>query len=784
MLCGTCERIDFRKYIDVPMRHEVALGQLREIRRKSDGCSFCSLVCFAIQKVSTTQKASTTVSVQNRIWLTNQMSWKRSIVFAPYDGERIERYSTTKEVTADAQARAGNTAYRFVLLNREGAEVGEIQHIPTPGFAIVPLASGRRVHQDNADIELIRRWLTQCHRVHGVFCEESGKAARTLPHIRVIDVQTNLIIEAPNPCRFIALSYVWGGKSNFALLNRKDLLLDDRGSPFAHLPQKLPQTIGDAIHLCRLLEERYIWVDSLCIVQDSAEDKKTQMEHMDAIYNSAFVTILAASGTGADDGLAGISRSRPKAQKVRLVKGSQYAVPLPAYMDVLSDSSIAWNTRGWTFQEKVLSKRMLVFTDCQVYFQCSNMVWYEDAAMETEGSQDKATINWRPLRWAADRTPHSPQDGLELGTVAGEYLLGKLSERLNRGRNTSLVNTLGMIGMVLGKGIFRKNDTLRAGKYSLNGFANDKHFGQVALVALNRIKFATYILAIQEYKGRNLTNQADGVNAIQGVLKTLSEQWGAFHSGLPESHLASALLWGPPTHGAIRQYSIEEAPFPSWSWARWSFPQGIAWQTPKPSWAKLGSRAYLVKPSAVTELTSASSDPEPLYNEQPPVINYRSLSPQARRHLDIIGELLCMNCVIIRVQIGGIWKGSSDAAEGTIKEYYLKLQNGDIVGHIRMSTEERGCCGERVQEFVTVCWETGYDGPSIPSHLIPTKTISTGTEENPRTETVNMSPREYPTASVFLVRWKNEIAERVALGHIVGKPWESCDRERRWTLLG
>lgn len=175
-------------------------------------------------------------------------------------------------MTANAQARASNIVYRFVLHNAEDDEVGEIHHIPTLGADIVPLASGRRAHQDNAEIKLIRQWLTQCHRIHGVFCEESGKAARTLPDIRVIDIQTNLIIEAPNPCRFIALSYVWGGKSNFALLNRKDLLLDGHGSPYAPLPQKLPQTIQDAIHLCRLLEERYIGVDSQCIVQDSAED--------------------------------------------------------------------------------------------------------------------------------------------------------------------------------------------------------------------------------------------------------------------------------------------------------------------------------------------------------------------------------------------------------------------------------------------------------------------------------------------------------------------------------
>lgn len=779
-ICEICERVDFQEYIDTPMRREVPLGQLGEIINKKDRCSFCSLVCFAIHK------GPTTVSVQNTIWLTNQKSWKRSIVFAPYDKKRMERYSTTKEVTADAQARAGNTVYRFVLLNREGVELGEIQHIPSQLSAIVPLASGRRVCQDNVDIKIIRRWLTQCHRVHGVFCEESGKAARTFPHIRVIDIQTNLIIEAPHPCRFIALSYVWGGNANFALLNRKDLLLDERGSPYAHLPQQLPQTIQDAIQLCRSLQERYIWIDSLCIVQDSPEDKEIQMEHMDAIYNSAFVTVVAASGTGAHDGIAGISRSRRKAQKVRFVRRSQYAVPLPAYMDMLSDPSIAWNTRGWTFQEKVLSKRLLVFTDWQVYFQCSNMVWYEDVAMETEGSQEKATINWRPLRWAADRTPHSPQDGLELGTVAGEYLLDKLSTKLNGNQKLSTVPVVfSVLGYLYNMSRFSKNDTLRGGKYSLRGFANDKHFGQVALVAMNRIKFGTNILAVQEYKGRDLTNQADGVNAIQGVLKTLSEQWGAFHSGMPESHFASALLWGPPRDGTIRKYSIEEAPFPSWSWARWSLPQGITWQTPNPSWAKMGSRAYLVRPSGVTELTSASSDPEASHDFRPPRVNYRSLSPQTRRHLDKIGELLCMNCSTIKVQIGGIWKGSTHAASETIMEYFLKLKNGNIVGHIRMSAGERELYGQKEQELITVCWQTGYDGPRIPNHLTPTKQINTsGDSENPNWVTVNMTPREYPTASVFLVRWENEIAERVALGHIVGEPWDLCSRERRWILLG
>ena len=134
------------------------------------------------------------------------------------------------------------------------------------------------------------------------------------------------------------------------------------------------------------LGERYLWVDSLCIIQDNPHDKNAQMSHTDAIYSSAFVTIAAASGSHADAGLAGVSRPRDVAQRTALIDGLRYSIPMTGYMSVISDPALVWNSRGWTFLEKVLSKRLLVFTGYQVYFQCSNMIWCED----TDGNGGKS----------------------------------------------------------------------------------------------------------------------------------------------------------------------------------------------------------------------------------------------------------------------------------------------------------------------------------------------------------------------------------------------------------
>ncbi|KAI9768672.1 MAG: hypothetical protein M1839_003980 [Geoglossum umbratile] len=75
---------------------------------------------------------------------------------------------------------------------------------------------------------------------------------------------------------------------------------------------KIPTTVRDAIEVVKALGERYLWVDSVCIAQDSAEDKRHVIGNMHMIYSSATLTIVAADGKDAEAGLPGLhSNSRP-----------------------------------------------------------------------------------------------------------------------------------------------------------------------------------------------------------------------------------------------------------------------------------------------------------------------------------------------------------------------------------------------------------------------------------------------------------------------------------------
>ncbi|OCK87484.1 HET-domain-containing protein, partial [Cenococcum geophilum 1.58] len=206
------------------------------------------------------------------------------------------------------------------------------------------------------NLPLIQSWFHRCQRIHGRSCEESGNAATNLPWFRVIDVHTRNVIVAPADCRYVALSYVWGGMEQ----------------EYLPLPKRLARTISDAFSVVKSLGERYLWVDALCIMQDSRDDRHDQMMRMDAIYSSAALTIVAVSGSHSNVGLPGISIPRQYGQHSELVRGLRFAVNLPSYTALEQDNKLIWNSRGWTFQEKIMSKRLLLFTDYQAYFRCSN----------------------------------------------------------------------------------------------------------------------------------------------------------------------------------------------------------------------------------------------------------------------------------------------------------------------------------------------------------------------------------------------------------------------------
>ncbi|KAI0630009.1 heterokaryon incompatibility protein-domain-containing protein, partial [Trametes polyzona] len=169
---------------------------------------------------------------------------------------------------------------------------------------------------------------------------------------------------------YLALSYVWGPASdqphcttraNFATYVREGI--DSK---------TLPQTIRDAIHVVRALGYRYLWLDSLCIIQNSTKDKHREMVRMRHVYRDAALTIVAASATRAGEGFL---HERPSPPSVALPIVVGPSTQLQVGTVHLTDrprpgSGEPIDKRAWCLQEVLMSPRSLIFTSRTLVYRC------------------------------------------------------------------------------------------------------------------------------------------------------------------------------------------------------------------------------------------------------------------------------------------------------------------------------------------------------------------------------------------------------------------------------
>jgi hypothetical protein len=109
---------------------------------------------------------------------------------------------------------------------------------------------------------------------------------------------------------------------------------------------------------------------------------------MASIYGLASVTIIQASGLSADSGLPGIQGTpRHKVQVPFTIKGVTLLETLDPAVPEESMSYLGeyWNTRGWTFQERLVSGKVLIFTPEQVYWEWEKAAWCEDSFLGAPG---------------------------------------------------------------------------------------------------------------------------------------------------------------------------------------------------------------------------------------------------------------------------------------------------------------------------------------------------------------------------------------------------------------
>lgn len=214
--------------------------------------------------------------------------------------------------------------------------------------------------------------INECYETH-TECQRKSQCSLP-PGFRVIDVSRRCLVEKSS-CRFVALSYVWGSNPQPSLLAASRATVDGMKKDGGLPALKMPQTIENAIEICVRMGERYLWADRLCIIQDDADDKKNQIEAMGDIYSSAQIVLVAAYGDSMEFGIPGVGGPRKTVQHSEDVLDLRITNVI---RDVKDDPLDTWTTRGWTYQEAVLSNRRLYFTNTRAFFECERFICHED----------------------------------------------------------------------------------------------------------------------------------------------------------------------------------------------------------------------------------------------------------------------------------------------------------------------------------------------------------------------------------------------------------------------
>ena len=379
-LCDQCGTINFEKALHGPISDQ-QLGLLNDISARASICDFCDLVSSVVTRKL--QNYAKFKPVPDGIPIVCTLDGP-----VTYHGSGVESHIRIK--FRDKEAK--HISYTDHL-----AEC-QLRFCPAPP----PTADGiltwnycrkfsGRIVGPKVDTEFLRRWLQLCESHHCVQCSQPAwiDPSELPSKLCVIDVNQMNVVNALKQCRYAALSYVWGrscandyfrtSKDNFEALQQEQGLR----------PQCLPQTVKDAIDLVREMGEKYLWVDSICIIQDDLVVVNAQINQMDLIYAQAVFTIVAATGENADAGLPRLHN--PNMSVPQKLCQVERCLDIMTEIDARQSQYLknAWRTRGWTCQEDLLSKRQLVFTDTQVFWRCLEDSWTEEIVTEPSGLDDK-----------------------------------------------------------------------------------------------------------------------------------------------------------------------------------------------------------------------------------------------------------------------------------------------------------------------------------------------------------------------------------------------------------
>ncbi|EMT74574.1 hypothetical protein FOC4_g10000287 [Fusarium odoratissimum] len=235
----------------------------------------------------------------------------------------------------------------------------------------------------DASVNFVNAQMSECSTKH----EPCKKQLESPLPTRVVSVGSSdadiRLVELKNvPARYVTLSHCWGRKQPLRTIiaNFEDMKKSiDANS--------LPIVFQQAIWIVRMLKIDYIWIDSLCIIQDSQSDWELESLQMCDYYENSFLTISTATSPNSTIPFLGPRDKRWWPAKLNLTNGSSnedvYAQRIPSEPE---EEGILF-TRAWTWQEAAMSSRTVYFTPSELIWECLEHVVPQRYIPDLEASE-------------------------------------------------------------------------------------------------------------------------------------------------------------------------------------------------------------------------------------------------------------------------------------------------------------------------------------------------------------------------------------------------------------